>query len=200
MNGDTIRLAIFASGGGSNTDVICHYFREHPVIKVSLIVCNKKNAGVLNIAEKYHVPSTYVPHSQWTECDQVIKLLKNHHIDFIILAGFLKLIPESLISHWPDKIINIHPSLLPKYGGKGMYGAFVHQAVRLSGDSMTGMTVHLVNREYDKGTILFQASCPVDSSMTPEEIGQCVLKLEHKYFSRAIENYVLSQKKDYNKN
>lgn len=189
-------MAILASGSGSNADAICRYFSQHPSVEVALIVTNKRNAGVLNVAENYQVPSLYIPDSQWKQGSEVKDILLRYHIDYIILAGFLKLIPESLIKQWYNKILNIHPSLLPKFGGKGMYGSFVHEAVKNSGDTLTGMTIHLVNNEYDKGEILCQVQCSVEPEMTAFDIAQKVLKLEHTHYSPTIENYVMSNQKD----
>jgi phosphoribosylglycinamide formyltransferase-1 len=200
MKRDKIRLAILASGSGSNADAICHYFSRHPSIQVALIVTNKINAGVLNVAENHSVPSIYIPNSHWQQESEIKDTFLRHNIDYIILAGFLKLIPESVIQQWNHRILNVHPSLLPKYGGKGMYGIFVHEAVKTSGDAVTGMTIHLVNNEYDKGEILFQAQCTVEPEMTAFEIGQKVLSLEHSHYSPTIENYVIETQKDNFKN
>lgn len=192
MTHSKIRLGIFASGGGSNADKICAYFKNHPSIEVGLILSNNSNAGVIAIAQNHNIQSCYISKETWLDCTKTKDILLSHQVDFIILAGFLKLIPDCLITHWENKILNIHPSLLPKHGGKGMYGMHVHNAVKKSKEKVTGMTVHLVNSDYDKGKILFQAQLPVDSHMSPHDIAQEVLKLEHLHYSPTIEYYVNS--------
>ncbi len=186
-----IKLAIMASGGGSNADKICSYFSHHYNIEVALIISNRKNAGVLTIAEKYDIEDIYIDKATWDNVEAVKGILTDYQIDYIILAGFLKLIPYDIIQHWRDKIINIHPSLLPKFGGKDMYGLNVHNAVKAAKEKTSGMTIHLVNEEYDKGEILFQATCHIEPDMTPEDIAKNVLILEHLHYSPTIENFVL---------
>ncbi len=187
-----VSLAIFASGSGSNADKICAYFQNHQTIEVRLILSNRKMAGVFQVAQKHNIPAIFLDKETWNKELPVINILTDDKIDYIVLAGFLKLIPEVLINHWPNKILNIHPSLLPKYGGPGMYGLYVHQAVKAHNESETGMTIHLVNKEYDKGQVLFQQKCTISDSMTAEEIASEVLKLEHKHYGPTIENFVLS--------
>jgi len=190
---EMIRLAIFASGGGSNADKICEYFHQHSGISVACIVSNKANAGVRDIASKHHVPFEYLTNDEFAEGQEVIKTCKSHQVDAIILAGFLRKIPISLIKAFSNRIINIHPALLPKYGGKGMYGRHVHQAVYDSKEKTSGPTIHLVNENYDEGAILFQAEVELTSGDQPKEIAKKVLQLEHKYYAPVIEEYLQSQ-------
>jgi len=185
-----VRIAIFASGGGSNAEKIIQYFEHHADIKICLVVSNNKNAGVLDIADRYKVPSYVIIKKDIYESDRLLSLLKSNKIDLLVLAGFLWLIPAYLISAYASRIINIHPSLLPKYGGKGMYGHHVHEAVKADRSTISGMTVHLVNEKYDEGAIIFQEVCKLHQEMNGTEIAAEVLKLEHKYFSKAIENYI----------
>jgi phosphoribosylglycinamide formyltransferase-1 len=185
-----VRIAIFASGGGSNAEKIIQYFEHHPTIQIALVISNNKNAGVLGIADRYKVPSQVIHRKDMYESDHLLTLLKNYKIDLLVLAGFLWLIPAYLISAYNNKIINIHPSLLPKYGGKGMYGHHVHEAVKADQSAISGMTVHLVNEKYDEGDIIFQKECKLNQDMNATEIAAEVLKLEHKYFSAVIENYI----------
>ncbi len=187
-----INIAVFASGSGSNARVIMTYFQHHPVIKVKLVVTNRPDAGVINIAKSFGINVIVINRKEFYESDHFIKKLQSGNIDFLILAGFLWLIPLELIKLFSDKIINIHPSLLPKYGGKGMYGHFVHEAVKQHEETETGMTIHLVNEKYDEGKILFQAKCKLTPEMDSENIAAKVLKLEHKYYSRIIEKYILN--------
>lgn len=189
-----IRLAVFASGGGSNAAVLSEKFKSQPSIEIALFVTNNSQSGVVSLGEKSGIPCEVLTNAQCNEGNLLLRILKNHQIDFIILAGYLRKVPDELIHYFKDKIINIHPSLLPKHGGKGMYGMRVHHAVSEAGDKETGCTVHLVNEEYDKGLILAQYVTEVNADMTPEEIATAVLKLEHQYFAFVIEKYVLSEK------
>lgn len=184
------KIAIFASGGGSNAREIIKYFRSNKSIVVALVVTNNAKAGVIQIAENAGIPVAIIDKKQWANPQKIISILRTHEIGLIVLAGFLLLIPPFLIDLYKDRIINIHPSLLPKYGGKGMYGHFVHEAVKNSGDAISGITIHLVNEHYDDGKILYQHSCVINKEMTTEEIAAAVLQLEHKYYASVIENYV----------
>jgi len=189
-----INIAIFASGGGSNAREIMSYFNLHPEISVSLVVCNKKDAGVIAIANNFNIKSVVIS-KEHIQSKEIIQLLDTCMVSYIVLAGFLWLIPTHIIKKYPNKILNIHPSLLPKYGGKGMFGINVHSAVKAAGDPISGMTIHLVNEKYDDGTILFQAKCELDHTMTVEEIAKSVLALEHQYYSKVIEQYINSTSK-----
>jgi len=186
------RIAIFASGAGSNAKQIIEYFTNHAVVQVALVVCNKPGAGVLNIADQYKVPTLLIEKEQFFRGDAYVEKLKEANIDFIVLAGFLWKIPPALIQAYPNKIINIHPALLPKYGGKGMYGQFVHEAVLAAQESESGITIHLVDELYDHGQMIFHASCPVLPDDTPATLAQRIHALEHKHYPEVIERFILN--------
>lgn len=181
------KIAILASGNGSNAEEIIKHFQHSSKGKVVLVGSNKSDAFVLERAKKFDLPIFTFNRKQLEEGD-VVKKLKEAEVDFVVLAGFLLKIPLNLIHAFPDRIVNIHPALLPKYGGKGMYGMNVHQAVKDSGDKETGITIHLVNEHYDEGKIIFQAAVAINSNDTPEEIAQNVHQLEYKYFPNVIES------------
>jgi phosphoribosylglycinamide formyltransferase-1 len=188
-----VRIAIFASGGGSNAEKIIQHFEKHPDIEVGLVVTNNKNAGVVAIADRYRIASLVISRQDMYESNHLLEILNKNKTDLLVLAGFLWLIPVSLITGFAGRIINIHPSLLPKYGGKGMYGHHVHEAVKADQEEVSGMTVHLVNEKYDDGAIIFQKECKITPEMNALDIAAAVLKLEHKYYSEAIENYINTQ-------
>lgn len=189
------KLAIFGSGRGTNAEKIIEYFKDNKTVEVSLIVANIADAGILNIAKNNQIPSLYLTKKELNEnTDSVLQSLREKEIDYIILAGFLLLIPEKIIKTFENKIINIHPSLLPAYGGKGMYGSKVHEAVIDKNETQSGITIHLVNNEYDKGEILFQAICPINKNDDASLLAQKIHELEHKYFPKVIENYILKNK------
>ena len=182
-----IHIAIFASGAGSNARKIIEHFENKGLrIKVSLIVCNVPGAGVLDIAEEKGIPSLMINKSEFA-ANGYVESLKNAGIDFIVLAGFLWKVPEVLVRAYPKAIINIHPALLPKYGGKGMYGARVHEAVIAAGEKESGITIHWVNENYDEGAIIFQAKCSIDASDTAESLANKIHALEHAHFAITIE-------------
>ena len=183
-------IAIFASGSGSNAQEIIRYFKGHQYIKVSLVVTNKKDAGVLNVAKYASIPTKIIHKEDIYPSANLLNILHEHKIDFIVLAGFLWLLPTDLIQAYTNKITNIHPSLLPKYGGKGMYGHFVHEAVKANHEQESGITIHLVNEKYDEGRILCQKSCQISDKITANEIASKILELEHKYYSKTIEKYM----------
>ncbi|KAA6315461.1 Phosphoribosylglycinamide formyltransferase [termite gut metagenome] len=180
-------IAIFASGSGSNTENIVNYFEKNNSIKVSLIVSDKQNAYVLERAFRLNVPSVVVPKSDWETGEKIVFLLHGHQIDFIVLAGFLLRIPDILLHAYPDKIINIHPALLPKFGGKGMYGDKVHEAVVSAGEKESGITIHYINEQYDEGQIIFQATCEILSEDSPSDVARKVHALEYEHFPKIIE-------------
>jgi phosphoribosylglycinamide formyltransferase-1 len=186
-----IRLGIFASGTGSNARKIVEYFWEHPIVNIKLIATNKKGAGVLGICKEYNISKLSFSKSYLQESKKILDVLQQEKIDYIILAGFLLKIPEYLIQAYPGKIINIHPSLLPKYGGKGMYGQYVHEAVLAANEKESGITIHTIDEHYDRGTILKQVTCTVNEDDTPESLAKNIQKLEHEHFPKAIEAYVL---------
>ncbi|HMG82822.1 MAG TPA: phosphoribosylglycinamide formyltransferase [Ferruginibacter sp.] len=187
---ENINIAIFASGAGSNVQKIIDHFRDHPTIAIKLIVCNKEGAGVLSIAKKEHIASLMIDKERFFRGDAFVADLKAYAIDFIVLAGFLWKIPVKLIQAYPDKIINIHPALLPKYGGKGMYGGFVHAAVIAAKEKESGITIHYVDEIYDHGGVIFQASCMVDTTDTPETLAKKIHALEHLHYPGVVEEVV----------
>lgn len=187
------KIAIFASGGGSNAEKIIEYFDQSYNIQVSLIISNRANAGVLEISEKNNIPSLIINRDYFYQSQNILDELNHSSIDIIVLAGFLWLIPFYLISAYPNRIINIHPALLPKYGGKGMYGLHVHQAVKDARESESGPTIHLVNEEYDKGEVLFQIKCLISEDDSASDIAAKVLSLEHQYFPKVIESYITNR-------
>lgn len=186
-----MRLAIFASGAGSNAQKIIDRFRDHPHIHVELIVCNKPGAGVLSIAQKENIPVLLIEKERFSMQDGYLEVLKAQKIGFLVLAGFLWKIPASLIRAYPKRIVNIHPALLPQHGGKGMYGAHVHESVLASGASESGITIHYVDEHYDNGDIIFQARCPVHRHDTAETIAGRIHALEHEHYPRIIEELVM---------
>ena len=182
-----LRIAIFASGSGSNAENIVHYFSGSSEFQFPLIISNQPNAYIHKRAETLKIPSFTFTKEQFFDAKPVLELLTEYNIDAIVLAGFLLKIPTLLIQHFQDKIINIHPALLPKFGGKGMYGARVHQAVKEAGEPETGITIHYVNENYDDGNIIFQARCPISATDTAEMIAAKVHLLEHEYYPQVIE-------------
>lgn len=184
-------IAIFASGTGSNAQKIIEYFTNHAHIRVALVISNNPQAYVLKIAQQAGVPTFTFNRQQFYNSSEVIQTLQAHQIDWIVLAGFLWLVPSDLIRQYPNRIVNIHPALLPKFGGKGMYGSKVHQAVIDAKEVSSGITIHLVNEQYDKGEIVFQATCPVDAHDTPEDVARKVQALEHTCFAPVLEKLIL---------
>jgi len=181
------QIAIFASGAGSNAREIIRHFRNHPKIRVALIVCNKPGAGVLQIAADEKIPILLLEKDPFFRGDGYLPAIQSKGINFIVLAGFLWKIPDQLIKAFPGKIINIHPALLPKYGGKGMYGSHVHESVIAAGEKESGITIHYVDEHYDHGQPIFQAKVAIDPNDTPESLAAKIHKLEHKYYPVVIE-------------
>jgi len=192
-NQEPVRVAIFASGAGSNAQKIVDYFRNNNSIKINLIVCNKPEAGVLHIADKEDIPALLINREKFFNDDAYLSALRKNKIDFIVLAGFLWKIPLLLIQAYPYKIINIHPALLPKHGGKNMYGSHVHEAVIASGSKESGITIHYVDEHYDNGDIVFQAKCMIDENETPETLAQKIHLLEYKNYPPIIEEVINKQ-------
>lgn len=182
------RIAIFASGNGTNAQRIIEYFRDHKDIEVSLVLSNNPDAHVLERASKLNVASYVFDRQLFYETDQVHDILQDIGIDLIVLAGFLWLVPANLLKTWPNRIVNIHPALLPKFGGKGMYGDRVHKAVIEAGEKETGISIHYVNEIYDDGEIIFQEKFDIMPDDTPESIAEKIHVLEHKHFPTVIEN------------
>jgi phosphoribosylglycinamide formyltransferase 1 len=185
-----VKIAIFASGRGSNAQsIIDHSLSKESSYEVSTICTNKQGAGVIEIAERCGIPHYHFTRLQFYESDEVIAYLMDQHIDLVVLAGFLWLVPESLIDTFPRRILNIHPALLPKYGGKGMYGHHIHDAVKEHGESASGLTIHQVSKEYDEGNIIFQAQCRLEATDDADSIGTKVLRMEHHFYPKVIEGY-----------
>jgi len=187
------RLALFASGTGSNAKKIISYFKEHESIEVSLLISNKPQAKALSMAREFGVPTLVIDRTTFYQSTEIVQILEEHRINWLILAGFLWLVPGYLVEAFRDRIINIHPALLPAYGGKGMYGMNVHRAVHEAGDDKSGITIHLVNERYDEGAVLFQASISLESTDSPEDIARKVQQLEHEHFAPVIEQTVLTK-------
>ncbi|WP_373512522.1 phosphoribosylglycinamide formyltransferase [Persicitalea sp.] len=181
------RIAIFASGSGSNAETIAHHFADRPDVQVSLILTNNPDAGVIQRARRLHIPVVVFDRKTFYETDRILELLVNQKIDLVVLAGFMMLIPEKLIRAFPEKMVNIHPALLPKYGGRGMYGHFVHEAVVAAGERQSGITIHFVNEVYDEGKIIFQATCDLENSDTPEDVARKVQLLEHEHYPAMVD-------------
>jgi phosphoribosylglycinamide formyltransferase-1 len=181
------QIVILASGSGSNAENIITYFNNNPTINVVAVLTNKKEAKVLERCDRLEVPAFYFNKVALTKTDAVVDLLKGLNTDLVVLAGFLWKIPENMVEAFPKKIINIHPALLPKYGGKGMYGEKVHQAVKDNKETETGITIHYVNENYDEGAIIFQAKTKVGPSDSPDQIAEKVHQLEYEHFPKIIE-------------
>ena len=188
-----MNIAIFASGAGSNAQKIINHFKQSTKVKVALIVCNNPKAGVVQIAALENIPVLLIEKEKFKETGYADEI-KKHSTDFIILAGFLWKIPSVLINAFPNKIINIHPALLPAYGGKGMYGDAVHAAVIASNEKVSGITIHYVDEQYDHGKTIFQAMCDIDAMETPESLAQKIHQLEHEHYPKIIEK-ILDQTK-----
>jgi phosphoribosylglycinamide formyltransferase-1 len=187
------KIAIFASGSGTNAENIVNYFKNSKTVEISLIVSNKKDAFVLERAKKLGIEAVTFSKNEFDTTDDVVDFLQSRNIDFVILAGFLLKIPANLLKVFPHRIVNIHPALLPKFGGKGMYGDNVHKAVVESEESESGITIHYINENYDEGDIIFQAKCPVLSGDTYEDVAKKVHTLEYTHFPVIIEKVLSEQ-------
>ena len=186
-------IAIFASGSGSNTENIIRYFRKNEAIQVSLVLSNRSDAFVLERAHRLGVPCNVFPKEDWMAGDEILAVLQEYHIDFVVLAGFLVRVPDLLLHAYPNKIINIHPALLPKFGGKGMYGDRVHEAVVAAGEKESGITIHYINEHYDEGNTVFQTACLVLPTDSPEDVAKKVHALEYEHFPRVIERVLCGE-------
>lgn len=182
-------IAIFASGEGTNAENLINYFKDSSTVKVAVVVYNRKDAGVKLRAERLGVPTEYVPKSLFGDKDYVLPLLRRYGTDVIVLSGFLLLVPEYLLEAYPNKVLNIHPSLLPKHGGKGMHGLHVHEDVLRCGEKESGITIHVCDSNLDCGTTLFQAKCQVERDDTPETLAARVHKLEYAFFPEVVERF-----------
>lgn len=183
-------IAVFASGNGTNAEKIFEKFHDHPKGQVKLLLTNNPTAGVIGRAARFNIPVKVFDKSILYKTDDVLQWMQAAKIDFVVLAGFLLKVPDNIIRAYQDSIINIHPALLPAYGGKGMYGIHVHRAVLEAGERMSGITIHHVNEKYDEGKTILQVSCPVHEEDTPEDIAARVQQLEHQYYPQVIEELV----------
>lgn len=188
-----MNIAIFASGTGTNAKKIIEYFENNTQVKVNLIVSNKATAPVLDIARENGIDTLVIDRHNFYKTQDILNFFNEYSIDFVVLAGFLLLIPSYLTKSFENKIVNIHPALLPKFGGKGMYGMNVHKAVHEAKEKETGITIHYVNENYDEGAIIFQAKCLIDTEDTPETISNKVRILEHEFFPKIIEQTITNQ-------
>jgi formyltetrahydrofolate-dependent phosphoribosylglycinamide formyltransferase len=180
------KIVIFASGAGSNAQKIIDYFKEKKTAEIVLIVCNNPNAGVVQIASKENIPVLIIEKNRFKETGYLVEIQK-YNPDILVLAGFLWKVPPVLIHQFPHQIINIHPALLPSYGGKGMYGNAVHTAVVAAKEKESGITIHFVDEKYDHGETILQAKCVLNENETPESLAAKIHKLEHEYFAKTIE-------------
>ncbi|MEO5673086.1 MAG: phosphoribosylglycinamide formyltransferase [Chitinophagales bacterium] len=190
------RLAIMASGNGTNAKNIIDHFKDNPEIKTELIICNNTKAKVTEVAQESNIPCYLISKTEFYETHKVPALFHSHRIDLIVLAGFLWMIPENILCAYPEHIINIHPALLPAYGGPGMYGRHVHEAVIAAKEKQTGITIHYLNDQYDAGEIIFQKSIPVEKNDTAETISRKVQMLEYEWYPKLIEKILSDIKKD----
>ena len=184
------KLAVFASGTGTNAAQLINRFRDNPMGEIALVVCNKPGAGVIQIAENEGIEVVLIEKEQWFRGNGYVDELKSRGINYLILAGFLWKLPSTIIKAWPGKILNIHPALLPKYGGKGMYGKFVHEAVISAGETESGITIHEVDEQYDHGATVFQATCPVLPNDNTESLAARIHLLEHQYYPDIVEKFI----------
>jgi len=183
-------IAIFASGSGTNAENIIKYFSNRKTAKVTLVLSNRREAFVLKRAAENNVKSVFFDRNEFYNSGIVLDTLISNDIDFIVLAGFLWLVPDDILTHYNGRIINIHPALLPKYGGRGFYGEKVHKAVISNHETESGITIHHVNKFYDEGDIIFQAKCKVEPSDTPESLAARIHRLEYEHFPRIIEKMI----------
>jgi len=188
----TVDIAIFVSGNGTNCENIIRYFKNSPKIRIKLVLSNRSDAYALTRAQNLGVPTEVVNKAQLNDNQLMMDILQKNSIDFIVLAGFLPIIPDFIVNSFPNRIVNIHPSLLPKYGGKGMWGHHVHEAVKAAGETESGITIHYVNNVCDGGEIIKQVSVPLTPQDSAEDIADKVHELEMKYFPEVLERIFLS--------
>jgi len=189
----SIKIAIFGSGSGTNAENIIQYFEKSSSIEVGLVLSNKTDAYILERARLHRIPSVVYAKPDFQNADNLLSLLEKYNIDFVVLAGFLLQIPVELIHRYPNKIVNIHPALLPKFGGKGMYGDRVHEAVIAAGEKSSGITIHYIDEHYDSGSVIFQTTCDVLLSDTPQSLASRIHALEYKYFPKVIEETICKE-------
>jgi len=185
-----MNIALFASGAGSNVNNIINYFKNDEIIKINIVLSNNHNSGALTFAKNNNIGTYVFNKDELCNTNSVLDIINKHNIDLIVLAGFLLKIPKQFIDNFKGKIINIHPSLLPKYGGKGMYGINIHNAVIKNKEKQSGITIHYVNENYDEGNIIFQTKCIVEDTDTALTLAKKIHKLEHKYFPEIINNII----------
>ena len=188
-----MNVAILASGSGTNAENIINHFSNHPIIKIKCIISNKQDAFVFERAKKLHIPSVFFGKNDFENSGEILKYLSKNNIDFIVLAGFLLKISPEIVANYPNRIINIHPALLPKYGGKGMYGDNVHKAVLADNEKQSGITIHYVNANYDEGAIIFQATCPILETDSYVTLASRIHELEYKFFPEVIKDVIEKQ-------
>ncbi len=193
MKSKKVRIAVFASGSGSNAERFFEYFKHSTLAEIALVCSNRPDAFVLERAKRYNITTYTFTNRQLQESQAVLHKLQDENIDFIVLAGFLRLVPAYIIDAYPNRIVNIHPALLPKWGGKGMWGEHVHQAVVDAGELESGISIHYVNNHYDEGDIIFQTTCPLLPQDNPEAVAAKVLKLEHEHYPKVVDQLI----KDY---
>lgn len=186
------QIAILASGKGSNADRLCNHFKQHPSARIRLIACDRETAGVYDIARAHNIPAIHLNKELRLNPALFLQRLKEEGITFIVLAGYLRLIPKAIVDAYPKRIINLHPALLPKFGGKGMHGMHVHEAVAAHGEKETGITIHYVNEHYDEGDIIAQFAAPLAPGATPQEIAHLIADLEAKHFATVVEEVVMN--------
>lgn len=184
-------IAIFASGNGTNAENIIRYFQNSGLVRVELVLTNRETAFVMARARSLNVPSAYMSKGEWEDGNTILSLLKDKNIDFIVLAGFLARVPDCILHAYPNKIINIHPSLLPKFGGRGMYGDRVHEAVVAAGEQESGITIHYINERYDEGAVISQYKCSVLPNDTAEQVAEKVHALEYEFYPQVLEKVVM---------
>ena len=184
-------IAIFASGNGTNAERVIRYFEKSKIARVNIVITNNNKAGVIKRAHSLKVDLHLINRIDFYNSDDVLDILTQYKVDLIVLAGFLWLVPEALISKYDNKIINIHPALLPSYGGKGMYGKHVHEAVIASGNVKSGITIHYVNKLYDDGQIIFQADTKISKNETPDSLAKKIHLLEYEHFPEVIKSLLI---------
>jgi len=189
----SVKIAIFGSGSGTNAENIIRYFKSSRLVEVVLVLSNKTDAYILERAKIHNIPSVVCVKNDFQNVDNLFPLLEKYQIDFVVLAGFLLQIPAALIHRYPNKIINIHPALLPKFGGKGMYGNKVHEAVLAASEKESGITIHYIDEHYDSGSIISQVTCDVMPTDTPQSLAERVHELEYKYFPKVIEDTICKE-------
>lgn len=185
------QIAILASGKGSNADRLCRHFSQHPSARIRLIACDRETAGVYDIARAHHIPAIHLDKDLRAQPDLLLELFRKEGITFIVLAGYLRLIPKAIVDAYPKRIINLHPALLPKFGGKGMHGMHVHEAVAAAGEKETGITIHYVNEHYDEGAVIARFAVPLTPGTTAQDIAHLIAALEAKYFPGVVEQVLV---------